>query len=162
MRHWHRNGSACRTMLVYSPGGHRRELELAVEDLGIGDLLCASFPPLQAITLKEAPRRTQLVALAHPRRRLGRLLVNAAQSVYWILRFRPCLIASSGADVAVPSIVLGKALFRRKTLFIESAGTLGPTLAGQLCRRSTDLLLAQWPEQVVAHPRAVLLPEPLL
>lgn len=149
-------------MLVYSPGGHRRELELAVESLDVEDVLCASFSPIQAINFKNAPSRTKLVALTHPRRRLGRLMVNAAQSVYWILRFRPCLIASSGADVAVPSIVLGGSLFRRATLFIESAGTLGPTLAGRLCRRSSDLVLAQWPEQVAAHPRAVPLSQPLV
>ncbi|RBY84511.1 hypothetical protein [Blastococcus sp. TF02A-30] len=162
MRHWHRSGSPCRMMLVYNPGGHRRELEVAIKDLSPEVVLCATFPPLQGISFARVPQSERTVAVMHPRRRAGRLMVNAFQSLVHILRFRPCVIITSGADAAVASMVIGRTVFRRRTVFIESAGTLGPTLAGRLCHRFADLMLVQWPEQSQIYPRSVRLEAPLL
>lgn len=162
MRHWHRSGSPCRLMLVYNPGGHRRELEVAIRDLRPEVVLCATFRPLQGISFGQQPRSERTVAVMHPRRRAGRLVVNALQSLFHIVHFRPCVIITSGADAAVASMVIGKTVFRRRTVFIESAGTLGATLAGRLCHRFADLMLVQWPEQSQIYPHSVRLEGPLL
>lgn len=162
MWHWHRRGTACRLMLAYNPGGHRRELEVAIRDLTPEVVLCASFSPVQGIRFSQEPRSQRTVAVVHPRRRVGRFLANALQSVFHIVSFRPCAIITSGADAAVASIVIGKTIFRRRTVFIESAGTLGPTLAGRLCHRFADLMLVQWPEQSQTYPGAIRLEAPLL
>ncbi|TFV62795.1 UNVERIFIED_ORG: hypothetical protein E4P37_16430 [Bacillus sp. AZ43] len=162
MWHWHRRGADCRMMLVYNPGGHRRELEMAVRDLAPSVVLCVTFRPLQGIRFQTEPASLRTVGVTHPRRRAGRLLLNALQSVFHIVAFRPCVIITSGADAAVASVVLGKILFRRRTLFIESAGTLGPTLAGRLCHRFADLMVVQWPEQSAVYPGSRRLDAPLL
>ena len=67
----------------------------------------------------------------HPRRTVWRTLVNAAQALLILLRHRPRLIISTGADVAVPILVLGK-LVGARIVFIETGGSLEPTLAGRL------------------------------
>lgn len=162
MHHWHASDRHCRVFLVYSPGGHRRELELICQDLRISEALCATFPPLQAIRFRWDDSRVAIARLTHPRRNPWRLVRNVAESVALIVRFRPCVIITSGADVAVPSFVLGKLIFRRRTIFIESAGTIGPTLSGRLCKPFADLMLVQWPEQHAAHKGSILLPEALL
>src|SRR4051794_9540769 len=124
MRHSHPQGAGCRVMLLYSPGGHRREMEVAVRSLNFGVVLCVSFPPLQGVALEGEPESLRTVGLVHPRRSPLRVLLNGLQSVWYLASFRPCVVISSGADVTVPSFVLAKLLFRRLTVYVESAGTV--------------------------------------
>lgn len=162
IRHRHPTKGACRVMLLYSPGGHRREMELAVRGLRFQSVLCATFPPLQGVTFDEPPETQKTVGLTHPRRNPLRVLRNCLESAWHLAVFRPCVVISSGADVTVPSFVLAKSVFRSTTIFIESAGTAGPTLSGRLCRPFADLMLVQWPEQEKAHAGARLLSEQLI
>lgn len=146
-----------RTCWAYSPGGHLAELERATEGIRFTDRFDVTFaggrPP------HEAPSRIYLVS--HPRRSIGRTLVNIAQSLRVVLRERPRLIISTGADVAVAVCVLGRLLGAR-LVFIETAGELAPTLTGRLVYPFADLFIVQWPEKLAAFPRAVLARGPLL
>jgi beta-1,4-N-acetylglucosaminyltransferase len=47
-------------------------------------------------------------------------------------------------------------------VFIETAGELAPTWAGQLVYPFAHLFIVQWPEKLKAFPRAVLASGPLL
>jgi hypothetical protein len=52
-------------------------------------------------------------------------------------------------------VVLGK-LMGASTVFVETGGTVEPSLAGRLCYPFSDLFLVQWPEKLKAFPRAIL------
>ena len=78
-----------------------------------------------------------------------------------VLRERPQLVLSTGADVAVPVCLLARLLGAR-LVFIETAGELAPTLTGRLLYPFAHLFIVQWPEKLAAFPRAVLARGPLL
>ena len=80
-------------------------------------------------------------------RNLPNLLRNARQARRVLREFRPDVIVSSGAGVALPYFVLGR-LQRRLTVYVEVYDRVEtPTLTGRLCRPFTRLMLVQWPEQ---------------
>ncbi len=146
-----------RTCWAYSPGGHLAELERATAGIRFIDRFDVTFaggrPP------REPPRRLYLVC--HPRRSVVRTLRNLARSILIVLRERPRLVISTGADVAVPTCLVARLLGAR-LVFIETAGELAPTLAGRLVYPFAHLFIVQWPEKRRVFPRAVLASGPLL
>ena len=42
------------------------------------------------------------------------------------------------------------------TVFVETGGTIEPSLAGRLCYPFSDLFVVQWPEKLKAFPHAIL------
>lgn len=140
-----------RTCWAYSPGGHLAELERATAGIVFADRFDVTYAGGAAPRI--APRRTYFVL--HPRRALGRTLRNALQSLWIVLRERPRLVISTGADVAVPTCLLARLLGAR-LVFIETAGELRPSLSGRLVYPFADLFIVQWPEKRSAFPRAVL------
>ena len=61
------------------------------------------------------------------------------------------MIISTGAAVAFPFFVLGRAM-RIPTCYIEVYDRIdSPTLTGRLCRPFTDMFLVQWPEQAALY-----------
>lgn len=162
MIHLHRRDRPCTLLAVYSAGGHRKELTDLLHSINPTSVVCASFRPVQPIAFDRAPVFQRTVELTHPRRSPLRLVMNVLQSLGLLVGHRPCLVASSGADVAVPVFVLAGLWPFSKTLYLESGGELGPTLSGRLCYPFSDLFIAQWPEQREHYPRAQLLKEPLL
>lgn len=139
-----------RTLLAFSPGGHFAELERALEGIDFDDRHYLTFRSARPLKLAGPVH-----FVAHPRRQVGATLVNFWQS-YWLLRrLRPQIVISTGADVAVPVFVLARC-FGIPTIFIETGGSLEPTLAGRLCYRFADLFIVQWPERLQVFPRAQL------
>jgi hypothetical protein len=49
-----------------------------------------------------------------------------------------------------------------EVIFIETGGTLAPSLSGRLAYPFADLFIVPWPEKLHAFPRAVLGSGPLL
>jgi beta-1,4-N-acetylglucosaminyltransferase len=145
-----------RTCLAYSSGGHRTELERALAGITFTDCFHVTFP-----SGREAPTGVTVHHVCHPRRSFVRTAINALQSFVLLLRLRPRLIISTGADVAVPILILGK-LLGVTTIFIETGGTIEPSLAGRLCYPFSDLFIVQWPDKLTAFPDAVLSCGPLL
>jgi beta-1,4-N-acetylglucosaminyltransferase len=139
-----------RTCLAYSSGGHRTELERALAGITFTDCFHVTFPSGRA-----GPEGARVHHLCHPRRSVLRTLANAAQALLLLLRERPRLVVSTGADVAVPVLVLGKLLGAR-TVFVETAGTVAPSLAGRLCYPFSVLFIVQWPDKLRTFPKGVL------
>lgn len=140
-----------RTCWVYSPGGHYTELLRATAGIRFANCYHVTFKsgrPL-AVTGK------RVYLLCHPRRSPLRTLVNAVQALWVLWRERPELVVSTGADVAVPTLVLAK-LFGAKVVFVETGGTIAPSLAGRLVYPFCDLFVVQWPEKLAYFPKAVL------
>jgi UDP-N-acetylglucosamine:LPS N-acetylglucosamine transferase len=61
-----------------------------------------------------------------------------------LVKERPLLIISTGAEIAIPAFYLGK-LFRSKTIFIESwTRVVDPTGTGRIVYPVSDVFLVQW------------------
>jgi len=146
-----------RTCLAYSPGGHLAELERALDGIAFTDCFHVTYGPGRPTTLPA--RRTY--RLCHPRRSVIRTLRNALGALLVLFRERPRLVISTGADVAVPTVLLSK-LFGARIVYIETAAALDGSLSGRLCHRVADLFVVQWPDQLARYPRAVLARGPLL
>lgn len=88
-------------------------------------------------------------------RNIPNLLRNAAQAVRVVRRFRPTVIISTGAGVALPYFVLGR-LRGVRTVYIEVFDRIEtPTLTGRLVRPFADLMLCQWSEQQELYDDAI-------
>jgi UDP-N-acetylglucosamine:LPS N-acetylglucosamine transferase len=133
-------------LLVSSPGGHLLEL-FALRDAW-ADLERAW------VTMDRADTRSILdgeeVAFAH--RQVPRSLRNVGRNLIlsWRLmtRFRPRVIVTTGAALAVPFIVVGW-IRGVRIVFVESATRIeGPSLTLRLVARLTDRIYVQWPEGV--------------
>jgi UDP-N-acetylglucosamine:LPS N-acetylglucosamine transferase len=146
-----------RTCWAYSPGGHLAELSRATEGIAFPDCFHLTYDCGRT----EAQAGTRHYHVCHPRRSLWRTLVNAAQTLLIMLRERPGVVISTGADVAVPALLFGKAL-GAEVIFIETGGTLAPSLSGRIVYPFADLFIIQWPEKRAAFPRAALTSGPLL
>jgi len=62
-----------------------------------------------------------------------------------LLKERPNVIISTGAGVAIPSIIIGKILLRSKIIFVESFTRIHqPSLSGKIAYFFSDLFFVQW------------------
>jgi len=146
-----------RVCWAYSPGGHRAELERATAGIAFADCFHVTFAGG-----REPPRGDfRLYEVAHPRRSPWRTVLATWQTLRIMLRERPALVLSTGADVAVPAIVIGK-LMGAAVIYVESAATLAPSLTGRLAYPFADLFIVPWPEKLAAFPRAELASGPPL
>lgn len=143
-----------KTCLIYSSGGHYAEIKRALN----GIVFTCAYHVTFAIS--DNSRQIDNVAkryfITHPQRKILRTLKNAWESFWLLWNERPRFIISTGADVAVPTLVLGKLLFGCKVIFVESAGDIAPTLTGRLIYPFADLFIVQWPEKLKYFPNAVL------
>ena len=151
---WHESRKTC---LAYSPGGHMAELERALRGISFDDVFHVTFADGRRATEVQG----RVYRISHPRRRLWRTIVNAFQSIAILARERPKLIISTGADVAVPTLLFGRIMGAR-IIFIESGGSVGPTLSGRLVYPFADTFIVQWPSQRAHYPNSVLASGPLL
>lgn len=99
----------------------------------------------------------ELIPAHHP---TTRNLLNAARNLLLarsVLReWRPDVIISNGAGVAVPFFIFGK-LFGIPTVYLEVYDRIDSrTLTGRLVQPFTTTFCVQWPEQEKINPNSVL------
>ncbi len=82
-------------------------------------------------------------------------LKNLARVFRIFRKERPDLIISTGAEVAIPVVLVGK-LFRARVLYIEcGAQVVRPSVTGRVLYWLADEFYVQWPELLNAYgPRA--------
>ncbi|WP_240181873.1 UDP-N-acetylglucosamine transferase subunit ALG14 [Nocardioides sp. 616] len=102
--------------------------------------------------------REDVVHAYHPTTRNLRNLVRNAGLAWRVLRdYRPDMVISTGAGVAVPFFWMRR-LVGAQTVYLEVFDRIdSPTLTARLCRPVTDLFLVQWPEQQRLYKGSVLL-----
>lgn len=140
--------------LVCSSGGHLAQL-LVLRPWWTGhDRFWVTFNKVDA---RSALRDERCYWARFPtNRNLKNLVRNSWLALRILARERPDLIVSNGAGVAVPFIVLGKLIFRAKTIYIEVVDRVdSPTLTGRLVAPFVDRMLVQWPEQQRLYARAI-------
>jgi beta-1,4-N-acetylglucosaminyltransferase len=138
--------------LISSHGGHLRELLVATENVK-GEKYF--------VTHKTTHTNEMLAEVKHyfvldPYRSFILFVFNFIQSLKHILKEKPDVIITSGAGIAIPSVLLGKYFFKSKLIFIESAANvINPSKTGRFLYKYADLFLIQWPSLQLHYPKAV-------
>lgn len=113
------------------------------------------FVTFWADSLKQFIRKHKVYCISHPRRNPFRLLKNCVDALLLLLKEKPDLIVSTGADVAVSTCILGK-LMRIKMVYIESGGYVTtPSISGRLVYPFANLFIVQWEPALKNFPKAV-------
>ncbi len=151
-----RDDRPVRALLVGSSGGHLTQL-LALErwwhDVEHAWVTFDTPDALHALADED-----RVWWAAHPTtRNVPNLLRNAALARRVVHEFRPTVVVSTGAAVALPFFLAAKA-YGARTVFVEVYDRIEtPTLTGRLCRPVTDLMMVQWPEQAELYDDAVVI-----
>ncbi len=89
-------------------------------------------------------------------RNVPNLLRNTVMARRVLRGFRPDLVLSTGAGIAVPYLWLAHR-YGARTAYLEVVDRIDTaTLTGRLVYPATDTFLAQWPEQERTYPGARL------
>ena len=143
-----------RVLFALSSGGHLAQvmpLEPWWRDL---ERLWVTFDTQDALSLLAGERTVW--SFRPTTRHIGNLIRNSWLAWKVTRRFRPDVVISTGAAVALPFFIMAK-LLRIPTFYIEVYDRIDScTLSGRLCRPFSDLFLVQWPEQLELYPGATL------
>jgi UDP-N-acetylglucosamine:LPS N-acetylglucosamine transferase len=134
-----------RVLLTASTGGHLHQLAALRPWWSEHERLWVTFdqPDAWALLAGENTRWAY-----HPTtRHLPNLIRNFGVAWKALRQFRPDVVVSTGAAIAVPFFYLAKTMGIR-TVYVEVYDRIeSPTLTGRLCRPVSDLFLVQWEEQ---------------
>ena len=139
--------------ITFSSGGHFFEAMQACSKINNYNKFYVTFntPHLWDLAKKE-----KIYFVMHPRHNPFRLLINLFQSIIILIKEKPDVIISTGADVTVHTFIIGK-LLNRKTIYIESgANVYSPALTGMIVYHFADLFLVQWKPIKKVFPKAVV------
>jgi UDP-N-acetylglucosamine:LPS N-acetylglucosamine transferase len=151
----HGDATEIKILLVGSSGGHLTQL-LALEPwwnrFRHGWVTFDTPDATHALAAQE-----QVWWAHHPTTRSVKNLVRNSILAFRVMRaFKPRVVVSTGAAVALPFFILGR-LMGARTVYLEVYDRIEtPTLTGRLCRPFTDLMLVQWPEQAVLYDDAIV------
>ena len=141
-----------RILLVASHGGHLRELLDGVEGVVGEHHVATCRTPHTEVVLRGRPH----TFLVDPHLSILKYGINAIQSILLVARVRPQVVISTGAGIAIPTILFAKYLNGAKIIFIESAANVvSLSRTGAFCRRFADLFMVQWQDQLRNAPDAV-------
>ena len=83
-----------------------------------------------------------------------RFMISFLQTFFILLKERPSVIISTGAEIGYPALLLGKYL-GAKTIYIESLARINsPSLCGKLAYGKVDYFYVQWEEGLKFFPNA--------
>lgn len=143
-----------KVLLVCSAGGHLTQLYRLQPWWSEHERMWVTFEKADACSLLADE---QVTWAFHPTtRNIPNLLRNLWLALRLLPKYRPDVIVSSGAGVALPFFVLGK-LFRRRTVYLEVYDRIDTgTLTGRLVYPIADLFLLQWDEQRRRYPKGTV------
>jgi len=144
-----------RVLLVSSSGGHLLQLHRLRPWWERFDRAWVTFPLEDARSLLSGER----VAWAHhpTTRNLPNLLRNLALAWRLVRRYRPDVVVSTGAGVAVPFFLVAR-VCGAATVYVEVVDRIDmATLSGRLCAPLSSRFLLQWDEQRRMYPRGIVI-----
>jgi beta-1,4-N-acetylglucosaminyltransferase len=137
--------------LTCSHGGHLNEMEQLLDAFEGHDLFYFCY---DAETTRSLPHAYLVPNMAN---NVFEMLKNFFRvfKIFW--KERPDLIVSTGAEIAIPVVCIGK-LFRVRALYVEcGAQVTRPSFTGRIMYWLADEFYVQWPElKKVYGPRARL------
>ena len=126
-------------------------LALANELAGEQDfLLCVQdFPAARGMQLEEVERIYYTPVYWQYQWPFG-VIVSLLASLFMLARVfwkeRPDFLITTGAEIAIPALLVGRFLFRRPTLYIESLARIeSPSMTGRICYHLAGRVFVQWP-----------------
>jgi len=146
--------------LVSSPGGHLTQiLSIAAElaDEHEFFLCITGFPAVRNIRLDEVRRIYGMPVYWKYQDPFG-IIVSVVAALFQFVRVfrkeRPDFLITTGAELALPALIVNKIFFRRPSLFIESVSRIAsPSRTGRYASRLADRVFVQWPELLKAYGR---------
>lgn len=143
-----------RVLLVCSNGGHLAQLVKLAPWWRHHDRAWVTFPKADARALLVGEKVND--AYFPTTRHLGNLLRNLRLARRVLREYRPDVVVSTGAGVALPFFVLAR-LGKVATVYLEVFDRIDTaTLTGRLCGPFTDAFCLQWEEQKSSYPRGVV------
>jgi hypothetical protein len=144
-----------RILLVSSSGGHLLQLHKLEDWWSKHERLWVTFDTPDAVSMLEGD---EAVWAFRPTTRNVPNLARNTRLAWRVLReFRPDVVVSTGAGVALPFFVLAR-LWRIRTVYVEVYDRIDlPTLTGRLCYPFSNLFLLQWEEQQRFYPKGKLI-----
>jgi len=137
--------------ITCSSGGHLVEALKATELIDHNKY----FVTFWTDNLREFAEQHKVYCITHPGRNPLRLFKNCVQAFFLLLKEKPNLIISTGADVAVATCILGK-LMGKRLIYIESGGqVVTPSISGRLVYPFADLFIVQWKPALKSFSKAV-------
>jgi len=137
--------------LISSHGGHLRELLDATEDV-TGDKYYVTYKTKHTGELLKNYRHYFVI---DPHKSLLKYFLNSVQSLYHVFKEKPAVVISTGAGIALPTVLICKYLLRSKIVFIESAANVvNPSRTGTFLYKHCDLFLIQWQSLRKYYPKA--------
>jgi len=141
-------------LMVCSSGGHLAQLVALRNWWQTYDTVWVTFDSVDARSLLDD--HVFVPAYAPTTRNVGNLLRNAWLSVRVLRQWRPSVVMSTGAGVALPFFVAAW-IMRIPSVYLEVVDRMdGPTLTGRLVRPFATRMVVQWPEQQQFYPGSVL------
>ena len=144
------NEKRLKICIACSSGGHYREALTATQLLN-GDKYFVTY---RTPHISDQAQKNRFYFVTHCKRNVFKIIRNAIQSYKILRKEKPDVIISTGADVAVPTCILGK-MMGIKLIFIESGGQVyTPSLSGRMVYPLADLFMIQWEPLLRKFPRA--------
>ena len=141
-----------RYLLVASGGGHLKELFESLPDTF--DFNEAILLTYRTKTITRSNGKVEFIV--NPHQSFFKYIICSIQTLYYFFLYRPKFVISSGAGIAVPSIVLSR-IFKSKLVYIESAAAFHfPSKTGKFAYKYAALFVVQYPQLKKFFPRAVL------
>ena len=137
-----------KVLMVSSNGGHFWQLLSVMDSFAQDEMCLVSFKTPDVESWVELNPLPAYWGYYPTNRSVMNLIRNSILSIRVMRRFRPDLVVTTGAGIAVPFMVLGKLLFGAKTMFVEVFDRVtSASLTGRLVAPFSDWVILQWPEQ---------------
>jgi UDP-N-acetylglucosamine:LPS N-acetylglucosamine transferase len=144
-------GESMKLCIAVSAGGHLSEIKQIEECYKKHEHFFITFKRFDS---EELSKKNKVYFVVDPKRNPLNLIHNFIQSFFILLKEKPDAVISTGAGVALPSLLIAK-LMRKKTVFIESFCRISsPSLSGRIAYKFVDLFLVQWKENLRFYPKA--------
>lgn len=144
-----------RICMACCPGGHFTELRLATKEIDnhLYDIYWLTFKSQHLKNFLEK-RRHYYVINVSPNKKWT-WVINAIQSLWYIIKEHPDCIISTGSGMAFPTIFFGKKLFKCKVIYICSAAdVISPSRTPMKAYAYSDLFCVQWIEMTKVFPNS--------
>ncbi len=139
-------------MLVCSSGGHLSECLSACEKVAHKQVVLTKKD--RHVKGRIGNRRVHFVH--DPHTSVFGYLVNTVQSLILLLRYRPRVIVSTGAGIAIAPCLIGK-LLASHLIFIETGARIkSPSRTGKFMYKYADTFIVQWEPLLKHYPNAIM------
>lgn len=141
-----------RICAIGSHGGHLIELIEALKGVDQSNMYWVTYKTKHTATVLADKTHYFLI---DPVKNKPMFFVNAIQSMWHILRERPKVIISTGAGIAIPTMMICKYLLGSKIIYVETAAAVDiPSKTGMFMYKYADLFLIQWENLRKFYPNA--------